>query len=233
MKKYLKESKINTTNKKALFVDVDHTIVDGSTPVLFLRFLLKNKIITKKTFFKGLLYELLFYLGIIRYNSTIKMQLYFKKSNTNEIVNEIIQRFWQEEVKPRIFKEVLGLIKSYKKSDYKIVMISATPDIILRPLEKFLNVDYNLSSKIIINRDGFKIIRYAMKWNKYRIIKKFARENKIDLKKSVSCSDGKNDIPMLLACKEKLVVNPKIFVLIIAFIKRWKILRFKEHLESK
>ncbi|MGC8929613.1 MAG: HAD family hydrolase [Candidatus Woesearchaeota archaeon] len=229
-----KEQKSKAEKKgknKALFIDVDHTIVDGSTPVLFLKFLLKNRLISKRMFLKGLFYELLYYLGLIKCNSTLKMHLYFRKRESAEIVNDITERFWQEEVKPRIFKDAVELINNYKREGYTIVMISATPDIILKPLEKFLKVDYNLSSKIALRGESFEIIRYAMKWNKYHIIKEFSIKNGINLEKSASCSDGKNDIPMLLASGEKIVVNPRVCILILALIKRWKVLRFKKHLE--
>ncbi len=195
--------------KKALFVDVDHTLIRGSTVILFLLFLIK----------KGFIRPILLIKFLITYINEIVL---LRRKNPKEVkacirmhvpwhnIKEKIEReYFNRMLLPRINKRVLSIIKDYKKRGYIVVLATATPCYFIKSLSRFVDSDAELCTRMLIEKDKLIITDYNYGVEKARNIRRFSEKEGIDLKRSSCITDSIEDLPMIKLVNEVFVVNPK------------------------
>lgn len=180
--------------------DFDGTIYDGDSTIDFYFYCLRRKPIIIK-------YFVIQIFGIIMYILKIKTKEYMKekffsivKSINN--IDEYIEDFWNKKYKN---------IKSWylEQKDKSDVIISASPEFLLKPLEKKLGI------KVIATKVNKKTGKFESKnCHDYEKVERFYKEVK-NKKIKAFYSDSMSDMPMMNISKEAY------------FVKKHKIIKIK------
>ncbi len=175
--------------------DFDKTIYNGDATIDFYLFCIKKHPLVLLILPKQLL-------GAVFYCLRIKDKDYFKQNFYSFLrkikdPNQMVEKFWKQKIK-KIYKWYL------MQKENTDVIISASPEFLLKPLEKLLNIEKVIASKVDINTGKL------LSKNCYGK-EKVKRFQKIYPNKAISSfySDSLSDIPMARLAKNSYLVHNK------------------------
>jgi HAD superfamily hydrolase (TIGR01490 family) len=218
--------------REAAFFDLDKTVIARASAVAFGRPFYREGLISRRTILRGLYGQLLYlYLGadeakIARMRAAL---LELTRGWDQQRVQEIVEEALEAVVEPIIYAEALELIAQHREQGRLIVIVSASPEEIVRPLARYLGADRAIASRARLDADG----RYTgeMEYDafgpaKTRALREMADELDIDLSASYAYSDSATDLPMLEAVGHPVAVNPDRDLLRKAQERGWEIRHF-------
>ena len=172
--------------------DFDKTIYNGDATIDFYLYCLKNK----KTIISLLPVQIL---GMVLYKLKIKEKEYFKEKFFSFLkkvpnIDLYVENFWKEN-KSKIKKWYL------EQKESTDVIISASPEFLLQPIAKELNV--NLIATLVDKKTG-KFLSYNC-YGKEKV-KRYKQEYK-NKKISKFYSDSLSDLPMMKIAKKAYIVK--------------------------
>lgn len=206
--------------------DVDGTIVRGRCADLYTRYLYKMGLLNFRLLI-GYYFDSLYYLFLIRlnkFNQDIAAQKWFNKVKNLTYVdqaNSIAERCFKEKIKPRLNNKVVKLLKEHIKKNHRVILLSASPSYMIKPLAKHLKVKSLYATDFICKNNRFVSIKkpFCFMGGKAEILKKM----RIDLSESYAYSDSIHDLPVLEMVKFPVVVNPNRRLKRIALKRNWGI----------
>jgi phosphoserine phosphatase len=110
-----------------------------------------------------------------------------------------------------------------------VVVVSASPEEIVRPLCRFLGIDAVIATSSEVDEEGRytgKIEHYAYGPGKAEAMTSMAEDEGLDLDASYAYSDSITDLPMLEVVGHPVVVNPDAALRAIADERGWEIRTF-------
>ena len=199
---------------EAAFFDLDKTVIAKASVVAFGTPLYKEGLISRRTILRGLWGQLVYlHLGadeerIARMRSSV---LALTKGWDQVRVRAIVEEALESVVEPIVFAEALELLRTHRRAGRLLVIVSASPEEIVRPLAEYLGVDEVVASQALVDEEG----RYtgtmafdAFGPAKVDAIRDLARRHGVDLAASYAYSDSATDIPMLETVGHPVAVNP-------------------------
>ncbi|MGX7576504.1 HAD family hydrolase [Candidatus Vidania fulgoroideorum] len=177
--------------------DLDKTITSVDTEYNWVRYLRKNKIISKKKYKNAKKFYCKYNLGFLDFENYI---YFFKKINEKvKNINYHIKKYVNSFVRKRIYKRVYNIIKKVKNP----IISTASNYIISKKICKLLKVKKIFctrfkNKKLTKNFQIYKVLN-LVKW----IIKKRLVDYKIHF-----FTDSINDLPMINFCDKVTLINP-------------------------
>jgi len=210
--------------------DVDGTIVHGICAKIYAKYLYKKKIFSLSFVIKFNFY-LLYYLLLIRLNKLDKVRA--SKKWVKEISNRLLvdnavrlgEECFNKKIKPKLIKGVLDILKKHAKKGDRIILLSNSPNFLLKPLADYLNVKELYGTDFICENNKFKAIKLPLCFGKGKT--EIVNKLKIDLKDSYAYSDSIHDLPLLELVKYPHVVNPNRRFKKEALKRDWPVYHFK------
>ncbi len=147
-----------------------------------------------------------------------------------EEVMALVTETVDEVVTPMVYAEALAVVDRHRKSGHRVVVISASPEEIVRPLCRHLGIDEIIATRSEVDEEGRytgNIEFYAYGDNKAVAMREFAEREGIDLDASYAYSDSATDLPMLEAVGHPVAVNPDSALAGIASERGWEVRRFE------
>lgn len=195
--------------KKFAFFDVDNTIYNGYTAGDFLAFLDSQDLINK-TIYGQVLQATDDYLSKrIDYNEISQRVLDLAslavKEKTISEIETLVGQFFKN--KKEVFKPwVEEVVKHLEKKDYKIILISAGPEYMIKEIAKLIKADkyYATSIEIIDDKYTGKETHLIHNGEKLEIIKKLTLDKDT---RTIGFGDSTGDIPMLEYVDQAFVVK--------------------------
>lgn len=198
---------------EAAFFDLDKTVIAKASVVAFGTPLYREGLISRRIVLRGLWGQLLYlHLGadeakIARMRQSV---LALTKGWDRARVQAIVEDALEAVVEPIIYEEALELMTAHRAAGRLIVIVSASPEEIVMPLARYLEVDEAIASRPLVDADG----RYtgqmafdAFGPAKVSAMRDLAAHHDIDLDASYAYSDSATDLPMLEAVGHPVVVN--------------------------
>jgi HAD superfamily hydrolase (TIGR01490 family) len=145
-------------------------------------------------------------------------------------VEELARETFTEFAEPLVYAEALFLIDEHKRKGRRVIVVSASPEEIVRPISEYLGVDDVIATKVKSDAKGRylpEIEVYAMGQGKADAILAMAEREGIDLEGSFAYSDSVTDAPMLEIVGHPAAVNPEKELRKIAEERDWRILEFQ------
>jgi HAD superfamily hydrolase (TIGR01490 family) len=220
------------TVTEAAFFDLDKTVIARASVVAFGVPLYRQGLISRRTVLRGLYGQLVYlYVGadeakIARMRASM---LELTKGWDQARVQEIVEEALEQVVEPIIYAEALELITMHQREGRIVVIVSASPEEIVRPLARYLGADRAIASRARIDEEG----RYSGEMDydafgpaKATAMRALADELGIDLDASYAYSDSATDLPMLEAVGHPFAVNPDRELLRAAVDREWEVLHF-------
>jgi len=217
---------------EAAFFDLDKTVIAKASMVAFGRPLYREGLVSRWLLLRALYGQLVYlYLGAdeARLARMRNAALALTKGWHQDTVQRVVRETLEEVVDPIVFEEALELIRRHQDEGRAVLIVSASPDEVVRPLAEYLGADGAIATKARIDDHGRysgELERYCYGPSKVEAISEVAREMGIDLARSYAYSDSVTDLPMLEAVGHPVAVNPDRALLRVARENEWEVLRF-------
>jgi len=217
---------------EAAFFDLDKTVIASASMVAFGRRFYDAGLISRRTVLRGLWGQLVYlHLGASEEKLTRVREsvLTITRGWDQRRVSSIVEDALTSVVEPIIYAEALELMAEHRRAGRRIVIVSASPEEIVVPIGRLLDVDDVVSSRVQVGDDG----RYTgeMAFNAYGPHKvdamaDLAARKGIDLAGSWAYSDSYTDLPMLEAVGHPVAVNPDRLLARTARDRAWEVRLF-------
>ena len=198
---------------EAAFFDLDKTVIASASMVAFGRRFYDAGLISRRTVVRGLWGQLVYlHLGaseekLTRMRETV---LALSRGWDKGRVSSIVEDALTSVVEPIIYAEALEVMAEHRRAGRRIVIVSASPEEIVNPIGRLLDVDDVLASRAQIDLDGRytgEMAFYAYGPFKAEAMLDLAQRRDIDLDHSWAYSDSYTDLPMLEIVGHPVAVN--------------------------
>ena len=217
---------------EAAFFDLDKTIVAKSSPLALGKSFFSAGLLTRSSLLKSLYAQFVFNLMGADEHKMEKMREEAAKLTSGweqEKVRQVVTEVLEEVIFPLIYAEALELIHDHRTAGRLICIISSSPEEIVEPLARMLDVDRWIATKprVVDGRYTGELDFYAYGPAKAEAMEQLALELDIDLLGSFAYSDSPTDLPMLELVGNPVAVNPDRTLARIAAERGWRVDHFR------
>lgn len=199
---------------EAAFFDLDKTVIAKASMVAFGRPLLDAGMISRRLLVRALWSHLIFEMfgadeeRMRKFReSALRITAGWEQARISAIVRDNLT----EVIEPIVYEEALDLIREHKEAGRRVFIISASPEEIVAPLARYLDVDEAIASRARLDDEGRytgDVEFYAYGPFKAEAMRDAAERLGIDLAASYAYSDSGTDVPMLELVGHPVAVNP-------------------------
>lgn len=217
----------------AAFFDLDKTIIAKSSTLAFTRPMFKAGLLSGSTLAKAGIaqaYYQAFGAGHDQVERVKEELSGLVKGWSREEVESVVEETVDEVITPLVYAEALAIIDQHKRDGRMVVVISASPEEIVRPLCRYLGIQDVIATRSEVDEDGAytgQIEFYAYGPGKAEAMQQMAGTRGIDLSASYAYSDSATDIPMLKIVGHPVAVNPDATLAELANEKGWEVREFE------
>lgn len=223
------------SNKKAIFIDIDNTIIHGSSLNILVNYCYDIKLLRLSVLLKSLYWYFLYKINYLKNFDKLLVEVSNMISGilsdlSVKKVNKIFQDCFDKEIKPKIYPASEKFLRSLHADGYIVYFISSTIVPLADLLQNYFGFGIVVATEIE-ERNGFytgkidgKVCYGVEKLNKIEAI---WEKEKIDLKNSYAFSDHISDTPMLNKVGHPIVINPSKLLKKIANKNNWEIKNYK------
>ncbi|REK21232.1 MAG: HAD-IB family hydrolase [Actinobacteria bacterium] len=217
---------------EAAFFDLDKTIIAKSSTLAFTKPLFKAGLLNRRTLVKAGIAQAYYQVFGADHDQLerVKEELSSLTAgwDQDEIV-EMVEETVGQIVPPLVFAEALAIIDNHRGKGRRVIVVSSSPEEIVRPLCRYLAIDEVIATRAEVGADGRytgRIELYAYGPGKAKAVADLAEDEGIDLSRSYAYSDSATDIPMLALVGNPVAVNPDAELEAHAVENGWEIRRF-------
>ena len=219
--------------QQAAFFDLDKTVIATSSTLAFGRPLYRAGFLGKRALARlsvARVFYLLFGADADRLDQARDELLGLIAGWPRSEVEALVRETFAEFAEPAVYAEALFLIDEHKRKGRRVVIVSASPEEIVRPIAEYLGVDDVIATRVKCDEEGRylpEIEVYAMGQGKADAMREMAEREGFDLAGSYAYSDSITDVPMLEVVGNPAAVNPDKELSKVAEENEWRILRFQ------
>ncbi|HAR62206.1 MAG: hypothetical protein DKM50_03210 [Candidatus Margulisiibacteriota bacterium] len=215
----------------AVFVDIDNTIVKGTTLKIFGQyFLFRRKI--NVIFFIRLLFWYFQYKRnkLHEFTNVLSHALNMTQDWDIAATNTLLRKCFAEKIKPKLYAEIIEKLKDHHRQGHQVYFVSSTISPIVDLIVEYLGFGYSVATIPNVKDNyytGEIIGEVCYGEEKVQRLKQIIIDKNIRLDKSYSYSDHISDVPLLELVGHSTVVNPCSKLAKISQKKGWEIIRTK------
>jgi len=195
----------------AAFFDMDRTILDDSSGMLYLRYLWQTGRIGPREGLRIAWWWLWYALGLVNFPQAMARMFISFMGEREDIVRVGSAAWFEEWVAPHITETAVQRIEEHRAQGHRPVVLSAASVYVVRPLAERLKIPDYLCTYLEVKDGRFtgRLVEPSCYGpGKVLLAEQFAARNGIDLGRSYFYSDGYEDVPMLERVGHPVVVNP-------------------------
>jgi HAD superfamily hydrolase (TIGR01490 family) len=212
------------------FIDVDGTLLAETTTYLFARILKRRGLIKRSFVLRALYHGLQHRFGRLDYGRLVAFGLKSISSIPVVELERIAYDNFVEFVRPRLYEGVVEHVAELKRGGTAVVLVSSSPEIVIRPLSLYLGCTDVITTPVRIERDrlvdtgvgpacyGEGKLYWAREW---------AKAHQIAMDDAVAYADNWSDRALLERVGRAVVVYPHRKLRRLARRRGWTILRPK------
>jgi HAD superfamily hydrolase (TIGR01490 family) len=217
----------------AAFFDLDKTIIAKSSTLAFTRPMFRAGLLSGSTLAKAGIAQAYYQAFGADHDQLerVKEELSaMTRGWQREEIEAVVTETVNEVVTPLVYAEALAIMEKHRGAGRRVVVISASPEEIVRPLCRHLGIDDVIATRAAVDEEGRytgELELYAYGSGKAEAMREMAEAEGLDLERSYAYSDSITDLPMLEAVGHPVVVNPDAALLAVAEEREWPIRRFE------
>ncbi|HWB89290.1 MAG TPA: HAD-IB family hydrolase [Acidimicrobiia bacterium] len=217
----------------AAFFDLDKTIIAKSSTLAFTRPMFRAGLLSGATLAKAGIAQAYYQAFGADHDQLerVKEELAtLTKGWSKEEIEAVVTETVDEVVTPLVYAEALAIMAEHRGEGRRVVVISASPEEIVRPLCRHLGIDDVIATRAAVDEEGRytgELELYAYGPGKAGAIRELAEAEGIDLEASYAYSDSITDLPMLDIVGHPVVVNPDSQLAAVAAERGWEVRRFE------
>lgn len=210
--------------------DVDKTILRGYSGYFATMKLMREGIVKKRRMLQALFFKAISPIYKVDARYLYRQILSDMAGSTFESALELGRRCFEEDLKPRLFRDAMTRIEYHQKRGHATYFITAGPYMVVKSLGDYLGVSAAYAPCPEV-KDGLILAElrepFAYLDGKLEVARRIVREEKSDLKDCYFYSDNIDDRILLEAVGHAYAVNPDRKLAALARRKKWPILNFK------
>lgn len=203
---------MHDTRTIAAFFDLDDTIIVGTnTLYLYIKYLVRHKMMSRWELVKGVWLSFLHKLDRVDVERLLdEFTLPYAGKSEADLV-ALTKDWFEKGVVPHVAKEAIQKIRWHKEQGHKTVLLSSSSQYVCELMQRELGMDARLNSVVEV-KDG-KLTGFMQKplcyhEGKVFYAREFSDKQKIDLAQSYFYTDSVSDVPMLKIVGNPVAVNP-------------------------
>lgn len=220
-------------NRRLALFDLDNTLLAGDSDHAWGEFLISRNLVDEVAHREA---NDRFYADYLAGTLDIHAWLAFTLGPVRKFAkrqrDELLAEFLDECVRPMVLEDGLELVREHRRTGDFRMILTATNDLITRPIAKLFEVDALLATEAEIVDDAITgRIRGAPCFREGKVKKLrdwLARNGGFEIGNSVFYSDSINDLPLLEFAGEAVAVDPDDELRQIARERSWKILSLRK-----
>ncbi|NLK66667.1 MAG: HAD-IB family hydrolase [Campylobacteraceae bacterium] len=204
--------------------DLDKTLINGDSYDLWHQFLLEKNIIDEKFIEENIKMGELYDKGELNMLEYLEFSVSSLKSLSLDEIDALMPEFLQSKIEPIVFKEARGWLANTEPN----LIISATPEYVVKPVAKFLGAKYSMGVKLKVENNYYTSKFHeplTFREGKIDGLKLHIKEQGLNPSKVVFYTDSINDLPLCKYADEVFCVNPDEKLEAEALKNGWEILR--------
>jgi len=215
------------------FFDLDKTIIAKSSTLAFTRPMFKAGLLTGSTLAKAGIAQAYYQAFGADHDQLewVKEELAaMTKGWDRDEIEALVTETVDEVVTPLVYAEALAIMEEHRGEGRKVIVISASPEEIVRPLCRHLGIDDVIATRAAVDEEGRytgELELYAYGPGKADAMVALAEAEGIDLSASYAYSDSITDLPMLEVVGHPVVVNPDSELAAVAAERGWEVRKFE------
>lgn len=225
------------TEKNIVLFDMDNTLLKADSVELWSHFLDRKGIVTAQDKACWQKFHDDYYNGCLDCIESYEFELSIIKRISQDLREQWLQEFFQEQLKPKLSKSGLRLVSEYKNiAETEVILITATLSFISKMVSEYVGFHDCIATEGEIVAGEFtgkvagtpsiaegKVTRY-LQW---------LDANNIQPKFSVLYSDSINDLPLLNYVEKPIVVDPDESLLQIAEQRNWDVISMRDEIPDE
>jgi len=151
-------------------------------------------------------------------------------------IEQLVEQTIEEVADPIVYAEALTLIDQHKREGRRVIIVSASPEQIVRPLGRHIGVTDFIATRVKTDAAGFfmpELELYAMGEGKVEAINEVVARDGLDLENSYAYSDSATDLPMMEMVGNPVAVNPDKDLRRVAEELGWPIMKFERQVSLR
>ncbi|MEC8307262.1 MAG: HAD family phosphatase [Chlamydiota bacterium] len=191
--------------------DLDHTLVDANSGILFFHFLVQSRILHPLAACRSFLYAIQHHL----FKTSLKTLHHkvFKKLLINRSLSDLkkqVNQFLSCDFYRFLYPPAFCCLRRAQHQGDRVIILSNSPDFLVAPIADYLGVDTWRASQYSANDEGklHAIQSILVAEGKAEALHHIARQWNIPMERTVAYSDSHLDIPFLKSAGKAVVVNP-------------------------
>lgn len=223
----------STPPTAAAFFDLDKTIIAKSSTLAFGRPLYKAGFLSRRALLKAGIAQIVYVMVGADHDQMERVReqlLALTKGWDRAQIGDLVKETVDEIVAPLVYAEALDIIDEHHRAGRKVVIISSSPEEVVRPLAVYLGVGDVIASRSKLGSDGRytgELEFYAYGPGKAEAIEELAEREGLRLEDSYAYSDSITDLPMLETVGHPVVVNPDKELEELATERDWLVMDFE------
>ena len=215
-----------THKRGAAFFDLDRTLIDVNSAVLFAQFERKAKRISNFQFLGVLKNSLLYHLNILDMESAYNNAVNHYQGQTEEWVEARTLEFFHAKIRSRLQPGAQKALSHHKGLGHTLVLLTTSTSFQAKIASSTWGFDAWLANRFLVEDGKLKGgVNSPLCYGEGKVVyaKEWAAENAVDLSVSYFYSDSYSDVPMLEEVGFPVVVNPDPKLRTHAARKGWKV----------
>jgi HAD superfamily hydrolase (TIGR01490 family) len=211
----------------ALF-DLDHTLLDGDTDVLWCDFLIDQGLLDRETFAaRNAEVERGYRDGSITPADFTAFFVGTLAGRTPEQWRPLRDRFIRRVIEPRLPEAAHALVGHHREAGDLLVLTTATNRFLTEPTAALLGIEHLIATECEVGNDGRFTGKTAgtlnMRDGKVQRLRVWLKDSGLEQQAldSVAYSDSMNDLPLLRFARRAVVVNPDQRLAAVAATEGW------------
>ena len=143
--------------KEAAFFDLDKTVIARSSTLAFVRPLRKAGLLKHRTVLKAAVAQAIYRtLGAdqVQLDRVRDQLIRLSKGWKADRIRRLVQETVDEVISPLVYAEALALIDEHRRQGREVVIVSISPEEVVRPLAGYLGVDHVIASRSAVDEEG-------------------------------------------------------------------------------
>ena len=195
----------------AAFFDLDGTIIAShSVTDIFLERLTAGEVKKTEVFDMATL-AVRYLLKTANFEDGIRSSVQNMTGMDEREFRELAEKVKSDRLLPQVFPEVRAILKAHRKKNHTLVVVTSATQYQVEPLAAELGIDNILCTRLEVRQGKFTgglVGPPCYGPEKLRAARQFAKDHRIQLKKSYFYSNGSEDIPLLNAVGHAVAIAP-------------------------
>ncbi len=212
----------------ALF-DLDRTLLDGSSGVLYIRYLRKRGDVGRAMLLRSYWYAALYRMGFFDYPKVAAKLALAAAEQSEEQARLLCQQWFDDVGVHHLAQRGIARLQAHQDQGHLVAIISASTPYIVGPCATHLGVADYLCTRLVVEAGrltGRIVDPPCYGPHKVYWASTYAEEHEASLEDAYFYSDGISDLPLLQAVGHPVAVNPDPRLRAHATQRGWPIERF-------